>query len=142
MPDVMIEREFNLTHQDGTTELFPPGIYDLDDELANHWYVRAHTKQQPEQRGNQRRLRVRPGTPEAEAVAAHTGHQDAQEDARMRQEIAEATASIRDKYNKERVERRAGRARLSDEAKAQVQGEPGEDESREAANAEAESGGK
>lgn len=56
MPEVNIVKPFDFTHQDGSVEKFVPGSYDVDEGLANHWYIQAHTDKPP-------RARPRPGTP-------------------------------------------------------------------------------
>lgn len=45
MPKVNIVAAFTLTRDDGSTQKFNPGVYDLDDDTADHWYVVAHTDQ-------------------------------------------------------------------------------------------------
>jgi hypothetical protein len=43
MQRVVIVESFTLTHDDGKLQRFNPGIYELDDHIATHWYVVAHS---------------------------------------------------------------------------------------------------
>lgn len=45
MKQITVESAFVLTQQDGKKQEFSVGVHDdVDDEVANHWYVRAHCK--------------------------------------------------------------------------------------------------
>ena len=39
---VHVEKKFDLQNQDGTFTTFIPGFHEVSDEVASHWYVRAH----------------------------------------------------------------------------------------------------
>ncbi len=55
MPTINIVRPFELTLANGTKRRFNPGSHDVPDDIANHWYVRAHTDNPPP-------VRHQPGT--------------------------------------------------------------------------------
>jgi hypothetical protein len=57
MTEVNIVKPFTFTHDDGSQEAFIPGRYDLPDELAEHFYVKAHSDE-PEP------VALRPGMPQ------------------------------------------------------------------------------
>jgi len=48
---VNITKSFTLTHKDETGALvrtpFLPGIQEVDEDLADHWYTRAHCGELP-----------------------------------------------------------------------------------------------
>jgi hypothetical protein len=43
MKSVRIITQFVLTHNDGRKELFAPAVYELEDTIADHPYVRMHS---------------------------------------------------------------------------------------------------
>jgi hypothetical protein len=43
MKTVIITKGFTLLKDDRTKIPFTPGVYELDDEVAEHWYVLAHS---------------------------------------------------------------------------------------------------
>lgn len=57
MKNVQIVKAFTLTHDDGSLERFNPGVYELEDNIAEHWYVVAHSN-------NPGPFRPAAGTPE------------------------------------------------------------------------------
>jgi len=44
MPKLHVHTKFTLRHDDGTSTDYVPGTHDFDDKLADHWYVKLHTK--------------------------------------------------------------------------------------------------
>lgn len=106
MPEVIIGKPFTLTHQDGTTERFYPGSYDLPDDLAEHWYVQAHAEKE-----RRTTNRVRRGSPEHVTYNEQLTHGDTIAQSAEAAEIAAATADIREKYRKQGIERRNERSR-------------------------------
>lgn len=135
---VNIAKPFTLTHQDGTPEDFVPGAYELPDELANHWYVQAHSNKEPEVR-----RRAVPGTPAYEQRSGVFNHQDSIDDAAMQQEMMESNAAIRRKFEEGRVDRQRRRSlspevrrRIGEEMPDDEEVDPGEQEVREMENAE------
>lgn len=47
MKQVNIITPFTLTLEGGRQQKFTTGLYELEDELADHWYVRAHSDKAP-----------------------------------------------------------------------------------------------
>jgi hypothetical protein len=43
MPEINVVTPFTLTLDDHTTQTFQVGKQEVSDEIAAHWYVRAHT---------------------------------------------------------------------------------------------------
>jgi len=82
MPIVTIVKGFTFQHHDGFKELIPPGTYDLDDEMANHFYVRAHSD-------NPLPLRARPGMSQFEALTAGRGQPSDPETSRFKRAVME-----------------------------------------------------
>jgi hypothetical protein len=45
MKQIIVESAFTLTTKDGQKQHFEVGVHDdIDDAIADHWYVRAHCK--------------------------------------------------------------------------------------------------
>lgn len=63
MKTVTIVTQFTLTLNDATTRKFAPGVYELEDDIADHFFVRVHSKDAPY-------IEPLPGTPEGAALAA------------------------------------------------------------------------
>jgi hypothetical protein len=57
MKSVHIVMPFTLTLNDGSQRKFTPGVVELEDDIAEHWYVRAHSQNPP-------RIPPAAGTPE------------------------------------------------------------------------------
>ena len=106
MKTVKIVKQFILQHNDKarTRELIRPGEHQFEDDVADHWWVRAHSDNPP-------KAEPKRGTPEyafAQARAAaeeqqlHTAVERAAEDAkveardkaRRRRPVAEAPAAV------------------------------------------------
>lgn len=145
---VNIARQFDLTHDDGTVERFRPGSYDLPDELANHWYVKAHVEDEGDRvrerdmnrRATDREMvseemaegraeganrspypsRTRAGTADWEMARQHGDSADADEEVSIRAELAQAEAEIRDRHRQQRARRPGERARLDDDAREEA----------------------
>lgn len=102
MPLVTIVKEFTLTHQDGTPEIIPPGTYDFEPELADHWYVMAHSDQA-------KPVRPRPGMPSYQSLyERYQGDQDIarQQERQIAHEAAtSATTEFRDSNQQARRRR-------------------------------------
>ncbi|WP_407059265.1 hypothetical protein ACKZDW_02450 (plasmid) [Ralstonia syzygii subsp. celebesensis] len=47
MPKIYIKTAFTLTHEDGTKVPFPVGEHEVDADVADHWYVKAHAGEKP-----------------------------------------------------------------------------------------------
>jgi len=47
MPNVTVVKPFTFQHEDGYKELIPAGTYDMDEDMAKHPYVLAHTDKPP-----------------------------------------------------------------------------------------------
>lgn len=45
MPKLQVHTKFTLRHDDGTTTDFAPGQHEFTPDLADHWYVKLHTKE-------------------------------------------------------------------------------------------------
>lgn len=107
MPLVTIIKEFTLTHQDGTPEIIPPGTYDFEPELADHWYVMAHSDQA-------KPVRPRPGMPSYQSLYERYEGDQAIARQQERQVAAEAstaaTAEFRD--NNQQARRRRPNERV------------------------------
>jgi hypothetical protein len=43
MKTINVFKRFVLTHADHTLEVFEKGIHEIKEELASHWYVKAHS---------------------------------------------------------------------------------------------------
>lgn len=41
---IQVTKDFVLTLEDGTTRAFKKGEHEVEDEIAKHWYVQAHSK--------------------------------------------------------------------------------------------------
>jgi hypothetical protein len=83
MPIITIIKAFTLTFNDGKQQRFEPGAYDLEPDVADHWYVKAHSNKPP---------KVTPpvGTPEyAHAAARKVARRRVIEAAAEEQEDAE-----------------------------------------------------
>ncbi|WP_448952137.1 STY1053 family phage-associated protein [Labrys neptuniae] len=63
MPKINVARKFTLTLDDGTVKAFAVGLHSVPDEVAAHWYVRAHLLDEPE-------AEPAPGSPEDAAKQA------------------------------------------------------------------------
>ena len=63
MPNVTIVTGFTFQHDDGFKEFIPPGVYELDDDMANHFQVLGHSDNPPPPR-------TRAGMSQAEAAQA------------------------------------------------------------------------
>lgn len=74
MPIVTIVKAFTFQHDNGYHEVIPPGTYDLEEDMANHFYVRAHSDNPPTRP-------VRVGMSQFEAANA-AGNKDAPTDER------------------------------------------------------------
>lgn len=44
MPKIEIAKPFRLTLDNGSYRDFPAGEYDVEDAIAQHWFVKAHTR--------------------------------------------------------------------------------------------------
>ena len=44
MATIHVEKPFTLTRDTGERVSFPVGIHEVPDHVADHWYVRAHSK--------------------------------------------------------------------------------------------------
>jgi len=116
MPTVTITQGFTFQHDDGYKEYIPPGTYDVDDNMANHFQVLAHSDKPPP-------VRARPGMSQFEA---QTSAFAAAETARTEQEnqVAQAAADeARAAFRKANVETAAQRpnqrAQISPDAQAE-----------------------
>lgn len=49
MKTVKIVRGFTFNHPDRRLEYIPAGEHEMDDAMADHWFVRAHSDNPPEQ---------------------------------------------------------------------------------------------
>jgi len=47
MAEIVVVKAFTFTHASGEQEYFAPGNYTVSDEVANHWFVQAHTPDPP-----------------------------------------------------------------------------------------------
>jgi len=47
MPDIEVGKKFLLTHNDGTLQVFDVGKHSVPQEVADHWFVRAHLRDAP-----------------------------------------------------------------------------------------------
>jgi hypothetical protein len=43
MKTITVIKKFVLTLQDHTTRVFEKGVHEIEDEIAGHWFVGAHT---------------------------------------------------------------------------------------------------
>jgi len=84
MPNVTIVKGFTFHHDDGYKEYIPPGTYDVDEDMANHFQVLGHSDNPPP-------VRPRPGMSQFEA---QTNSLAAAESVRVEQEnqVAQAAA--------------------------------------------------
>lgn len=48
MTEVNLSRPIMVQKDDGTTTILPGGKQDIEDDLADHWYVRAHFMDAPD----------------------------------------------------------------------------------------------
>ena len=46
MAKIHVHTPFTLTKDDGAAQSFLPGSHEVDDDIADHWYVRAHSGEQ------------------------------------------------------------------------------------------------
>lgn len=63
MKIVNIKLPFTLTLNNGTQMVFKPGEYEVEDEVADHFYLKAHSTNPPF-------VEPKAGTPEAAQLAA------------------------------------------------------------------------
>lgn len=47
MPKINVHTPFQFTHADGTKQDFAVGVHDVEDAVANHWFVKPHTGDAP-----------------------------------------------------------------------------------------------
>jgi hypothetical protein len=47
MPSITVDRPFTLTFDDGSQRHFKAGIHDVDEAIANHWFVKGMAKATP-----------------------------------------------------------------------------------------------
>lgn len=45
MPKIIVATPFSLTTASGAID-FPAGVHEVDEDVANHWYVKAHSETQ------------------------------------------------------------------------------------------------
>lgn len=43
MKTIHVHTRFDLTHPDQTVQRFNPGMHQVEDAIAAHWYVEAHS---------------------------------------------------------------------------------------------------
>lgn len=43
MKTIDVHTKFGVTNADGSTTVFEKGVQSIDDELAEHWYVKANS---------------------------------------------------------------------------------------------------
>jgi hypothetical protein len=116
MPQVTIVKPFTFLHNDGRLEPIGPGTYDMEPELADHWYVQAHSDQA-------KPAMPKPGMPSyAELYARYQADQDT---ARMQEEQvgAEASGNARQEF---RNQNRRARLRMPGERVPQGEEAPPE----------------
>lgn len=63
MKQVTIVKPFTFTHDSGKMQEFKIGVHELDDDVAEHFYVKAHSNTPPF-------VEPQVGTPEAAKLAA------------------------------------------------------------------------
>jgi len=51
MPKIYVAKAFTLTHDDGTRTSFDVGNHKVDQEIADHWFVKHHLGEAPAQEG-------------------------------------------------------------------------------------------
>ncbi|WP_436407334.1 STY1053 family phage-associated protein, partial [Burkholderia vietnamiensis] len=47
MPKIYVKKAFKLLGDDGKHRDFPVGNHTVDKEVAEHWFVKAHTGEEP-----------------------------------------------------------------------------------------------
>ncbi|WCM21365.1 hypothetical protein NDK50_07930 [Paraburkholderia bryophila] len=47
MAKIHVHTAFTLMSDDATTKSFSPGLHEVADDVAEHWYVRLHTGEEP-----------------------------------------------------------------------------------------------
>jgi hypothetical protein len=99
MPTVNIVKQFTFTHKDGSEEVIQPGQYDLPDDMAEHFYVRAHSD-------DPLPPPVRPGTPAYSSQSARFNASNV-ELSRQEEMVAMRAAEIaRQEFRKEMANQR------------------------------------
>lgn len=48
MPKINVHTAFQFTHADGTKQDFAVGVHEVDGDVADHWFVKAHTGDAPQ----------------------------------------------------------------------------------------------
>jgi hypothetical protein len=51
MPQIEVVRPFTLTLNNGQQKVYQPGVYEVDDEVANHPYTKHHLREAVEREG-------------------------------------------------------------------------------------------
>lgn len=96
MVAVTIVKSFTLTHDEttdpslslkGTDQFIPVGVHDFPDEVANHWYVQAHSDNPP-------LARPKPGTPQYAEQQAKAARRRALVEAAIEMEGEQAKAKV------------------------------------------------
>ena len=88
MAKIRVTEAFSFTAPDGTIQHFTPGMREIDDKFADHWYVAAHCREDDDsstdaldETPSDERMGVRP-PPSAELTLSKSARRAAEEEAR------------------------------------------------------------
>jgi hypothetical protein len=70
MKKIQVEKPFLLTHGDATERRFTAGVHEVEDAIADHWYVKMHLV--PEEKADAVEEKVDADVEGAEQTAAST----------------------------------------------------------------------
>jgi cbb3-type cytochrome oxidase cytochrome c subunit len=90
MKSINIEKPFTFLHDDGKYQAFAPGMHEVADHIADHWYVQAHTTTPP-------KVIPKEGTPEYAVWQASRMH---------RQHIIDAAQELAEDDDAPKIRRR------------------------------------
>jgi hypothetical protein len=70
MKRINVVKPFRLTFDDHTTRDFKPGVVEVDEKIADHWYVKAHSEPVTETPAAAEPAAAPPAAPAAPAAPA------------------------------------------------------------------------